>query len=147
MAIITLQARQADGTWAVRNAFVNENKEVQAGSMQVADLEAKARKLMAQWQATMQDGKTLRVHNSDNDAPGRGQKPKAKPHATIQYGHWDITVSQRHAPTDYAPFSVKSFPYPIGPRGPIDSADTERAAIAFFRSLGGEPKGPFFYSA
>lgn len=64
---ITLQARQPDGSWAVRNAFVTENKQVVAGSLSADDLEAKAARLMAQWQATMPDGKQLRVHNSDKD--------------------------------------------------------------------------------
>lgn len=64
---ITLQALQPDGTWAVRNAFVTENSQVRSGALSADDLEAKARKMMAQWQATMPDGKQLRVHNSDKE--------------------------------------------------------------------------------
>lgn len=65
-------------------------------------------------------------------------------HIDLQYGHWGITVSQRHQPTDYAPFTTEFFAYPVSTRGPIDSAKTELAAIEFARSLGAEPKGPFF---
>ena len=64
---------------------------------------------------------------------------------TMEYGHWGITVSTRENPHDYAPTFFKTFPYPVGARGPIDSADTEREAIAYCRRLGGEVKGPFFY--
>lgn len=64
---------------------------------------------------------------------------------TMEYGHWGITVSTRANPGDYAPSACKFFPYPVGTRGPVDSADTEREAIAYSRSLGGEVKGPFFY--
>jgi hypothetical protein len=64
----------------------------------------------------------------------------------MQYGHWGITVSTRIDPRDYAPVSFKTFFYPVGARGPIDSAKTERAAIDYCRSLGGEVKGPFFRS-
>ena len=64
---------------------------------------------------------------------------------TIEYGHWGITVATRNSPHDYAPVETKHFGYPVGTRGPVDSADTERAAIAYCRSLGGEVKGPFFY--
>lgn len=69
---ITLQALQADGTWSVRNAFVTDNKMLERGLIRVDELEAKARKLMAQWQATCQDGRQLRIHNSAN-----GPKPQA----------------------------------------------------------------------
>jgi hypothetical protein len=64
---------------------------------------------------------------------------------TMEYGHWGITVSTRNSPHDYAPTSFKTFAYPVvNGRGPMDSADTERAAIEYCRSLGGEVKGPFF---
>ena len=63
---------------------------------------------------------------------------------TMEYGHWGITVSQRHTKTDYAPSHTEFFPYPVGARGPVDSAATERNAIARCRELGGEVKGPFF---
>ncbi len=64
---------------------------------------------------------------------------------TIQYGHWGITVSTRSAPHDYAPTACEFFPYPVvNGRGPMDSAETERQAIARCRELGGEVKGPFF---
>lgn len=75
---ITVQALQADGTWAVRSAFVTENKQVQAGSLKADDLEAKARAVIAKWQATMQDGKQLRVHNSDKDPKPATRKPAPK---------------------------------------------------------------------
>lgn len=64
---------------------------------------------------------------------------------TMEYGHWGITVSTRANAGDYAPVSLKTFGYPVGTRGPIDSAATEREAIAHCRSLGGVVKGPFFY--
>lgn len=64
---------------------------------------------------------------------------------TMQYGHWGITVATRENATDYAPHTTLTFPYPVGTRGPIDSAETEQKAIAYCRSLGGEVKGPFFY--
>lgn len=63
---------------------------------------------------------------------------------TIEYGHWGITVSTRQHPTDYAPTAYKTFAYPVGTRGPINSASVERDAIAYCRSLNGEVKGPFF---
>jgi len=72
---ITLQALQSDGTWAVRNAFVTENKQVISGAITAADLEFKARRMMLQWQATSQDGKRLRVHNSTNDPKPEPAKP------------------------------------------------------------------------
>lgn len=71
---ITLQALQPDGTWAVRNAFITENKQVVAGSLSADDLEAKARKLMGQWLATVPDGKQLRVHNSAKDSSSAPRK-------------------------------------------------------------------------
>jgi hypothetical protein len=71
---ITVQALQADGTWAVRNAFITENKLVGASSLRAADLESKARRLLGQWQSTSQDGKQLRVHNSAND-PAPAKRP------------------------------------------------------------------------
>lgn len=86
---ITLQARQADGTWAIRNAFVTENKQVTIGAMKAADLEAKARAVMAQWQATMQDGKPLRVHNSDNDPKPARRLPSSE--ATARADGWRTT--------------------------------------------------------
>ena len=64
---------------------------------------------------------------------------------TLEYGHWGISVSVRKFPADYAPKSCEFFPYPVGVLGPINSAATERAAIARGRELGGEIKGPFFY--
>jgi hypothetical protein len=63
----------------------------------------------------------------------------------MEYGHWGITVSSRHNKSDYAPFAYKSFYYPVSTRGPINSAKTEKEAIEYCRSLGGEVKGPFFY--
>lgn len=63
---------------------------------------------------------------------------------TLQYGHWGITVSTRENLSDYAPIATKNFSYPVGARGPVDSADTERQAIEYCRSLNGEVKGSFF---
>jgi hypothetical protein len=60
---ITLQALQADCTWAVRNAFTTENAKVIGGSMKADDLETLARELMSRWNATM-PGAQLRGHNS-----------------------------------------------------------------------------------
>lgn len=65
--------------------------------------------------------------------------------ATLEYGHWGITVSERNNINDYAPHNTTLYSYPIGTRGPIDDADTERLAIAHCRRLGGTIKGPFFY--
>lgn len=65
-------------------------------------------------------------------------------YVSMEYGHWGITVSNRQAKTDYAPFAWKSFQYPVGNQGPIDSASVEAQAIAYCKSLGGEVKGPFF---
>lgn len=66
-------------------------------------------------------------------------------HTSMEYGHWGITVSQRHNPRDYAPFETKFFGYPVvNGRGPMDSSKTEREAIDYCRTLGGEVKGPFF---
>lgn len=66
----------------------------------------------------------------------------------MEYGHWGITVWQRQHETDYAPFYVKSFGYPVvNSRGPVDSAETEEQAMEHCRSLGGIPKGPFFTKA
>jgi hypothetical protein len=86
---ITLQARQADGTWAVRNAFTTENAKVRSGSMSVSDLEVLARRTMSKWQATMQDGRQLRVHSSANDpAPAPRKRPdSAVPHAEDYFDH------------------------------------------------------------
>ena len=66
-------------------------------------------------------------------------------HASIQYGHWGITVSVRQDERDYAPVKTWIYPYPVGIRGPIDCAQTEREAIARCRSLNGVVRGPFFY--
>ena len=66
---------------------------------------------------------------------------------SLEYGHWGITVSQRHSAVDYAPFATTFFAYPVGARGPVDSSSTEKAAMAYSRLLGGNPKGPFFSRA
>jgi hypothetical protein len=64
---------------------------------------------------------------------------------SMQYGHWGITVSKRHDEKDYAPIDTEFFPYPVvNGRGPMDSAATEAAAIAYCIAQGGSPKGPFF---
>ncbi len=65
-------------------------------------------------------------------------------YVSLEYGHWGITVSERVNERDYAPIKTTSYAYPVGTRGPVDSADTERKAIAHCRSLGGAVKGPFF---
>lgn len=63
----------------------------------------------------------------------------------MEYGHWGITVWQRHNQTDYAPFYTKNFGYHVvNGLGPIDSAETEDEAMKHCRTLGGTPKGPFF---
>lgn len=87
---ITVQALQADGTWAVRNAFITENKQVIAGSMRAGDLEARARRVAGQWSSTMQDGRQLRVHDSDKE-PKVEQKPRqtSKPASD-----WEITKAE-----------------------------------------------------
>jgi hypothetical protein len=58
--------------------------------------------------------------------------------ASIYYGHWGIDVTKRDG-------EAVHFEYPIGTRGPVNSAETERKAITLFRREGGVPKGPFFY--
>ena len=67
-------------------------------------------------------------------------------YTSLEYGHWGITVSQRDCKTDYAPFTTKTFSYPVSTRGPINSAETERFAIAYAKSIdpNAEIKGPFF---
>jgi len=95
---ITLQALQPDGTWAVRNAFVTENKQVVAGSLSADDLEAKARRLMGQWLATVPDGKQLRVHNSAKE-PTTAQRNRsaasAKAETSARKLGW-MTSRERH---------------------------------------------------
>jgi len=59
----------------------------------------------------------------------------------MTYGHWNIRVTT----TDGNQTTTQTFPYPVGFRGPVNSAATEREAIAYCRRLGGEVKGPFFY--
>lgn len=86
---ITPQAQQSDGTWAVRNAFASENRDVVAGTMKAADLEALARKKMAQWQTTYHDGKALRVHNSDNDP-----KPSSRRRSHAEQDYQAINVTK-----------------------------------------------------
>ncbi len=66
-------------------------------------------------------------------------------YTTMEYAHWGITVNSRIKQSDFAPFASKIFDYPVGTRGPVDSAATERKAITYCRSLGGTVKGPFFY--
>ena len=95
---ITLQALQADGTWAVRNAFVTENARVISGSMSAADLETKAHRLMSQWQQTMPDGRQLRVHNSANDPTPAAHKrasDNAKAETAARSLGW-MTAKERH---------------------------------------------------
>ncbi len=59
--------------------------------------------------------------------------------AKLQYGNWGITV--------YSASQVfAQYAYPVGTRGPVNSAATERKAIAHCKRLGGEIKGPFFYN-
>lgn len=62
----------------------------------------------------------------------------------MEYGHWGITVFVRNHERDYAPASTEFFGYPVSCQGPVDSAETERQAMARCRELGGTPKGPFF---
>lgn len=57
----------------------------------------------------------------------------------LQYGNWGITVYD-------ASQIFAQYTYPVGNRGPVDSSDTERKAIAHCKRLGGEVKGPFFYT-
>lgn len=95
---ITVQALQADGTWATRNAFTTENARVISGSMTAADLEAKAHKLMGQWQQAVQDGRQLRVHNSANDpTPAQRKRSAASAKAEIAARSlgW-VTSRERH---------------------------------------------------
>ena len=56
----------------------------------------------------------------------------------LSYGHWGIHVIR-------AGEVLATYNYPVGTRGPIDSAKTERQAIEHCQRLGGEVKGPFFY--
>lgn len=65
---------------------------------------------------------------------------------SMQYGHWGITVSEHINKGNYAPVKTTFFGYPVGTRGPCDSAKVEAEAIAFCKNLGGEVKGPFFHS-
>lgn len=72
------------------------------------------------------------------------ESERASAFVSIQYGHWGITISQRHNERDYAPFVTEFFGYRVGTRGPIDDAIAEAAAIDRLKQLGGIPKGPFF---
>ncbi len=63
---------------------------------------------------------------------------------TMEYSHWGINVCTHEKVGDYAPIAIRNFPYAVGPRGPVNDPQTERDAIAYCRSLGGEVKGPFF---
>ncbi len=63
---------------------------------------------------------------------------------TLEYAHWGINVCTHENPGDYAPIAIKHFGYPVGARGPVNSAETERQAIEYCHSLGGKAKGPFF---
>jgi hypothetical protein len=95
--MITVQALQADGTWSVRNAFTTENARVISGSMSTAELEAKARNLMGQWQQTA-PGKQLRVHNSTNDpTPAQRKRSDAnvKAETAARALGW-LTSRERH---------------------------------------------------
>lgn len=138
---ITLQALQADGTWATRNAFVTENKQVTIGAMKAADLEAKARALMAQWQATMPDGKALRVHNSDNDrkpaarATSFESKARQQGWRTTQEAHGDGTESYGvvHADGRWAP----DFESALAFHNSHDYGPVEGARAGIIEALGG----------
>jgi hypothetical protein len=71
---INVQSRAPGGEWQVRNAFIDENKLVQAGSMPKASLLALANKTMQAWRS-YEDGRQLRVYNSDDV---RQQEPAAR---------------------------------------------------------------------
>ena len=88
---ITVQAQQKDGSWAVRNAFITENAAVSAGSMSAADLEAKARKVLAQWSANYPDGQQLRVHNSDNDPKPAKRTSRSYSETNARAAGWRTT--------------------------------------------------------
>jgi hypothetical protein len=62
--IITLQARQADGSWHTRNAFPDQNKLVIAGTMKREDLIELAMSAARKWHATHDTPCELRVHDT-----------------------------------------------------------------------------------
>lgn len=62
---INVQARAPGGEWKIRNAFLTENKLLNAGSITKASLLALANKMMQAWH-TYQEDRQLRVFNSDD---------------------------------------------------------------------------------
>lgn len=46
---VTIEELQSDGKWNIRNAFISENAEVRAGSMERSVLIVKARRVMTAW--------------------------------------------------------------------------------------------------
>ena len=102
---ITVQAQQADGTWAVRNAFTTENAQVRSGALKVSDLEAKARRVMAQWQQTAPDARTMRVHNSDSD-PKPVVTRARQPLARMRHCFWCFAEIGVIASEDYDDFDT-----------------------------------------
>lgn len=46
---VRIEELQPDGKWNIRNAFINENAEVQAGSLDRGILILKARRMMTAW--------------------------------------------------------------------------------------------------
>jgi hypothetical protein len=58
---VTIEAQLPDGSWAVRNAFLNDNAEVRAGSMKREVLIDKAHRVMIQWIVTYDQGMSLRI--------------------------------------------------------------------------------------
>ena len=135
---ITLQAKQPDGTWAVRNAFVTENKQVVAGSLSAADLEAKARRMMAQWQATMPDGKQLRVHDSAKDPKPalRKSSDKAKLHHVYcdASGAAAVTPDFSDAQRTFAKF-CRDYPGDAVTWDRVDDFDPELGAFGIERFM------------
>ena len=87
---ITVQARQANGEWHVRNAFIDDNKLVIAGSMKKDDLLRKAQKVCEQWRA-YDDGKQLRVHDSEADPKPESRKVATKSETAARALGWRTT--------------------------------------------------------
>ena len=65
-----------------------------------------------------------------------------KPH--LYYGHWGIDVLAAREPGKNYGAVLASYSYPVSTRGPVNSAETERLAIAHCLRIGGEVRGPFF---
>lgn len=93
---ITVQGRQADGSWGVRNAFTTENKKVLAGTMTKEELTAQARAMRDRWLSTYPEGGEVRVHDdSDDPKPASRPLPSTRAEAHARHVGW-LTTQEMH---------------------------------------------------